>query len=246
MTVPTRSRILSHVERQANGTSHGSSFVARHGFSVIELLIVIAVLTMVAAFVLPELRHPLDRSRLRSGAVDVQSAWGKARSFAIREGVSMTFRCRLGGRHWKIERDGKTAEMTFPSDEETPFVFRADNDQGSSQQEFDTRRQEKLVREGWLPEGVTFADLRLSNLTRQRQDQFNSRSEDEQPQQWAESQWSEPLTFRPEGHSGDAQLRIKGASNFVVHVKIRGLTSSVSFTAPFQHKQSGVHSGGRS
>ena len=119
MIVPPCNRILSRAKRQANRTIHGSPFFARRGFSMIELLIVVAILTMVTAFVLPALRGPLNRGRLRSVAVDVQSAWGKARSFAIREGRSMTFRCRLGGHHWKIERHGTTVEVNSHSNART-------------------------------------------------------------------------------------------------------------------------------
>jgi prepilin-type N-terminal cleavage/methylation domain-containing protein len=245
MIVPPCSRILSHAELQANRRNHGSPFFARHGFSVIELLIVVAILTLVSAFVLPAMRGPLDRSRLRSGAVDVQSAWGKARSFAIREGVSMAFRCRYGGRHWKIERDRGKIQPTSGLDFQQPSGFPVDDDQGHDQQEADSRQKGNLVREGWLPEGVTFADLTLDNTSTQRQDEFENRGSDEQPRNSAPEMWSKPLKFSPDGRSQDARLSIAGADDFMVHVKIRGLTSGVSFTAPFQRKQAEHLSGGR-
>ena len=245
MIVPPCSRILSHAELQANRTSHGSPFFARSGFSVIELLIVVAILTLVSAFVVPALRGPLDRSRLRSGAVDVQSAWGKARSFAIREGMSMTFRCRRGGRHWKIERDRGKAETNSGPDPYQSPEFPDDNGQGNDQQETDSQRKGNLVREGWLPEGVTFSGLTVNQTSIQRPEELDSGSSDGQPRNSAHVMWSRPLTFFPDGRSQDAQLRITGEDNFVVHVKIRGLTSGVSFTAPFQRKQAEHPSGGR-
>ncbi len=245
MIISHSSRILSHAELQANRTNGGSPFFARRGFSVIELLIVVAILTLVSAFVVPALRGPLNRSRLRSGAVDVQSAWGKARSFAIREGMSMTFRCRHGGRHWKIERLHGKAELNSDLESDLPPEFLSDDDQGIDQLATESHGKGNLVREGRLPEGVTFAGLKLENTSTQRQDEFDGRSNDGQSQNSAAEMWSRPLKFSPDGRSQDARLRIAGADNFVVHVKIRGLTSGVSFTAPFQREQSQDRSGGR-
>ena len=48
MTVPHSSLILSPAKRQANRTCHGSPLLARRGFSLIELLIVMAILTVVS------------------------------------------------------------------------------------------------------------------------------------------------------------------------------------------------------
>jgi prepilin-type N-terminal cleavage/methylation domain-containing protein len=245
MIVRPSNRILSHAELQANRTSHGSPFFARHGFSVIELLIVLAILTLVSAFVVPALTGPLDRSRLRSGAVAVQSAWGKARSLAIREGMSMTFRCRQGGRHWKIERDRGRIQPTSGLDSHSPTRFSADDDRGNGGQEADRRHPGNLVREGWLPEGVTFAGLTLDSPSTRREDEFGNRDRDQPPRNSAPERWSEPLKFSPDGHSQDALVSIAGANDFMVQVKIRGLTSNVSFSAPFHRKPAENRFGGR-
>ncbi len=220
--------------------SRGSSFFASCGFSIIELLIVLAILTMVTAFVSPALQGPLNRSRLRSAAVDVQSAWGKARSFAIREGMPMNFRCKLSGRHWRIERDGDRVEGRSPSDTQIPSGLRAENDQGTGLKEFGSRQEGHLVREGWLPEGIKFSDFRLNDLTRQR------RGEDEPRMKPTEPEWSLTLKFRPDGRSNDARLRIAGANGFVIHLNIRGLTSGVTFTAPFRQEMAEDDTGRRS
>lgn len=232
MTVPHSCRILSAAQRQANRTRHGSPLFSRRGFSLIELLIVIAILTVVSTFVLPSLRGPLDRGKIRSAAVSVQGAWGKARSLAIREGTVMTFRCKLGGRYWKIERDdNQVAVSVGVGDAESSTELGAEEDQ---LQEFSDLGEQTLAREGRLPEGVIFDELIFRNSSLQPQGDF---SEDEQLVAEVDSQWSEPVKFQPAGRSQDARLRIAGADNFVVDVKIRGLTSNVSFTAPFRTRR---------
>jgi prepilin-type N-terminal cleavage/methylation domain-containing protein len=232
MTVPHSSRILSEAKRQANRTRHGSPFFARRGFSLLELLIVIAILTVVSAFVLPSLRGPLDRGKLRSAAVSVQGAWGKARSLAIREGMAMTFRCKLGGRYWKIERDdNQVAVSVGVGDAESSTGLGAEEAQ---LQELSDLGEQTLVREGRLPDGVIFDELILRNSSLQPQGEF---IEDQQLVAEVSSQWSEQVKFQPAGRSQDARLRLAGADNFVVDVKIRGLTSNVCFTAPFRTRR---------
>lgn len=234
MTVPHSSRILSAVKRQVNRACHGPPFFARRGFALIELLIVMAILTVVSAFVLPSLRGPLERGRLRSAAVSIQGAWGKARSLAIREGTAMTFRCKLGARTWKIERDdNQVAVRVRVGDAESSTELGAEQDQ---LQRPSGRGEQTLIRRGRLPDGVIFGELILRNSSPQPQGRGGF-SDDEQFVAEVSSQWSEPVRFQPSGRSQDARLRIAAADNFVVDVKIRGLTSNVSFTAPFRTRQ---------
>ncbi len=222
-------RRLSFAEQQANRFESGSPFFARRGFSLIELLIVLAILTIAAAFVLPSMTGPLDRSRLRSGAVDMQNAWGKARTFAIREGMEMAFLCEIGGRRWKIEG----VQPTRLSDV-TVNEFQLDGPvEGVSVAE------DSIMRRGQLADGLIFEDLQFRHPSVQVE---TGQSLDAdvtefslQPEQ-STRRWSEPLSFQPDGRSQDVLLRIRGADDFVVHVRMRGLTAGVSFTTPFRRK----------
>lgn len=234
MVVPPVSRKLSLTEQQAIRARHGLPVPARRGFSIIELLIVVSILTVVTAFVIPAVKGPLERSRLRSAAVDVQNAWGKARSLAIREGMPMVFRCELGGQYWKIERVGHTVAVSSNTDaEETPSGLRVDSKQNDGLGS-EHRPASRLVREGWLPQGVTFDELKLRGQTESASDQLGNSDKDLSQSMVFDSRWSDALEFRPEGRSHDAVLRVAGSDDSAVNVRIRGLTSSVTFTAPFQ------------
>ena len=280
MNVP-HGKTLRSDERQANRPDHGSLFCARLGFSIIELLIMLAVLTTVTALVLPALKGPLECSRLRCAAVDVQSAWSRARAVAIREGMSVNFQCQTGGRHWKIERvangvrmadeyapagqallpvSGETGRSVRPvfgqfssadrlnskagTDNETATELHSTTDQVGGQKHSHPRAG-SLVCEGWLPDGVTFAEFGLGSTTCERRVSWNDENDDGRYLVSAGSEWSRPLKFRPDGRSSDAQVFIAGAGGFVVRVDIRGLTSGVTFTAPFTPKIAQPDSGGR-
>ncbi len=76
----------------------------RYGYSLLELLIAMAVLAVMAAMTLPSLQAPLDKSRLRAAAKQIQAALAKARSTAIREGRVVEFRFEPGGAQYTILR----------------------------------------------------------------------------------------------------------------------------------------------
>lgn len=221
-------RRFSVAERQAKRFESGSPFFARRGFSLIELLIVLAILTIAAAFVLPSMSGPLDRSRLRSGAVEIQNVWGKARTFAIREGMEMAFRCELGGRRWKIERVQQTHTANAKMDEFSLGPV-----------EPEPTDDDSLMRQGQLAAGLLFDDLQFRKPptpVESSESPYTNVTEFRlQPEQTRRS-WSDPLLFQPDGRSQDVLLRIRGADDFVVHVRMRGLTAGVSFTTPFRRK----------
>jgi len=227
MVIKSPIRQLSSAERQANRCESDSPFFARRGFSLIELLIVLAILTVATAFVLPAMTGPLDRSRLRSGAVDVQNAWGKARTFAIREGMEMAFRCEIGGQRWKIERASQPESIgTHPDEFQLDIAAE------------ETTQQSTMMREGRLADGIVFDDLKFRSQYAPVESALNSDgSELGLLHEKVLRKWSEPLLFQPDGRSHDARLRITGADGFVVHVKMRGLTAGVSFTPPFRSKR---------
>lgn len=79
-------------------TSPRTTSDRRHpaGFTLVELLLVLALAGLLAAFAAPSMSGTLARVRLDAAASEVRTAWVDARLEAMRSGEPVAFQCRLG------------------------------------------------------------------------------------------------------------------------------------------------------
>jgi len=144
------------------------------GYTLLELLIVLAILAALAAMTLPAIRGPLDKSRLRGASRQVQSALAKARFFSIRKGVQVEFRYQVNGSRWLIQtvpslaaslqeaRSQSEINATpsgLSSEESLPAENLAEGELELSDSGFDSlSNSSQILRKGTLPETIRFAD----------------------------------------------------------------------------------------
>ena len=97
---PTRpSRPLVDPDLAVFSTPHKTT---RHAFSLLELLLVLAILIGVAALVIPSFHGTLKTQRLKGGADIIRGAWGKARVEAMRTGGVVVFEFELEGNRFRV------------------------------------------------------------------------------------------------------------------------------------------------
>jgi len=64
---------------------------ARRGFTLFELIVVLAVLVIAGALAAPSFRTSYTTFRLKSAADNIRAAWAKARSFAMNQACAYRF-----------------------------------------------------------------------------------------------------------------------------------------------------------
>lgn len=100
-----------HASRPSPGSS---SPVGQHGFSIIELMVVVSIVAILAALAAPSFTPLIERWRVRSVAEDLTATIYYARSEAIQRGGGITIDATGGWEQgWKVThtREGITTDL---------------------------------------------------------------------------------------------------------------------------------------
>lgn len=103
-------------------------------FTLVELLLVLALLVVIAGLSVAALDGSLLKSRLRGGVEQVRTAWADARTQSATGGERLAFTCLIGGRDYRLS---SISDLILP----------------------DESAQEATSQTGELPEGIKFAWL---------------------------------------------------------------------------------------
>ncbi len=229
------------------------------GYTLLEMMVVLAILAALAALTLPAMRGPLDKSRLRGASRQVQAALSKARFFSIRKGTRVEFRYQLNGSDWVIQTvssQNTASENEFAGGNEnsTPSGLSIESPANNSEFLEDGletsegewgQEQSVLLRQGELPATISFIEFLEEDETESFENfvEFlaetpaSDSNEIELNESGEQIIWSEPILFLPNGRTEDATIRLSGPRDFYVDLKIRGLTGAISYTAPFRIRQ---------
>ena len=221
------------MQNQISSRRQNRIAIARCGYTLIEILIVVSILAAVSALAVPALRGPLERTRLRSAARAVQTAIGKTRNAAIRTGRIHTLAYETGSGRYRVHR---APEPTMPEFENAGATSAIPDSVEELLNPIEAESQTAI--ESNLPTNVCFAtitvDLNPDNL-------LNPLSESAIPdslqtsdlliETGEQTQWSAPITFYPNGRTEDVTIRVATQSSFI-DVSIRGITGTSSLSRP--------------
>lgn len=180
--------------------------------TLIELLLVLAILVAVAAVSAPALHGPLEDFRLKKNAELLRARWGKARVDAMRTGQTMMFRFQVGTGVYEV-RPWMTEEAYLENN--TPGMAAA----AASPQQVLAQQQPEAPQE--LAEGVTF--FGVQSAASQRDAYLQQMVLQQQP----DGQWSPPILFYPDGTASTVRLVLTNDRQTFVTLKMRGLTGVV-------------------
>ena len=190
-------------------TGHGNDFSrnanSRCGFSLLELILVMAILLAFAAMALPTVQRSLSRQGVQKGADMFRAALGKARVRAIRSGKVYAVFYAPNSSYFSVAAFDKAAEQNGLA--------------GQRIQEIENRAATEAYGDDMLPRRVRFAagnveiDGRAS-LTLSSGSNTSIR----------------PILFYPDGSSQDAKIILQNENGDMVQVYLRGLTGTSTST----------------
>lgn len=182
--------------------------------SLMELMLVLAILVAVAGLVMPALHGPLNDQRLLKSADLIRAQWTKTRVAAMKNGQMYVFRYVTASDEYAIEPWTADADALEAAPQalldESPELLRVD-----------TGKARPLGIAGQrLPEGIQFylgetqMDARLAQITA------------EAGTLMAPGDSVPPIVFYPDGSTSDARVVLTN-ERFFVEVSLRGLTGMV-------------------
>lgn len=201
----------------------------RRGFTLVELLLVLALLVVVAALAAPGLSGPWSGQRLRDAAGTVRNEVAQARLAALRSGVPHGVWLEPGGGWLRVAPLDDTAGDAAPALGE--FLGGPSAGAAAPAHDETLRGPERHCRRAAaaLPEGLVFASLEQQAFTADR-DQLALPATAVGPGPLEERPLGElALVWQPDGSAaGDAHLRVSGPRGRSLVVHVRGLTGGLS------------------
>lgn len=208
---------------------------ARHGWTLMELLLVLAILVIIAGLSLPALLPAFESQRLARSADQIRAVWGRTRVAAMKSGQIHLFRFTPGGREymvdvWYGELDEATAPGV-PGFGDSPAGAMAPASAGavgpggvagagSATQQVYSR---DIGKPQQLPEDIVFVDAQVQDDTRALKVAMEFGASQNQASPTGQT-WSRPILFYPDGTTSDAQIFITNPRDRYVMIELRGLT----------------------
>lgn len=72
------------------------------GFTLLELMLVLALLVVLGSLISPRITHMFERQRLNGAAADLRLLWNETRLVAMRSGQAQVFSCNLGTNQYSV------------------------------------------------------------------------------------------------------------------------------------------------
>lgn len=173
--------------------------VSRSGLTLIELMLVVAIMVVVAALVVPNVQRTFSRQALQKGADSVRVAMGQARVRAIKNGEEYAVFYMRGGAWFNVAPFVKYQEQATVAGRRNRVA------EANRQTEFE---------DDLLPKGVRFASGEVGLDARSAEVLSSAGSGSE----------IQSVLFYPDGTSQDAKLLLQNDKGNFVEIQLRGLT----------------------
>jgi prepilin-type N-terminal cleavage/methylation domain-containing protein len=235
----------------------------RTGYTLLELMLVLAVLTVMVAMAWPSLRKPLHRSVVQQAAGQLVKDLGQARLAAIESGQVIRFRYEPDGARYVLDAASAEGNAGEGDRDDSPGDDFSDETAGDGEPSISTDNElssneyrvgggggQPDERPAWslrgeLPDEVIFRDPAVlsdaelppgSALGDMLSDEAAEREEVKPliDREGDESELSVPVFFYPDGRAENAEMVLVGPEEYRMTVRVRGLTGAASL-GPLEH-----------
>jgi prepilin-type N-terminal cleavage/methylation domain-containing protein len=189
--------------------------IRRSGFTMVEVLLVLALVAVIAALAWPVLQKPFANRRLHTAADVVRTEFCQARVDAMRSGHTFTFRYAPDSDRFCTSPENDPSGTDLP-DSDPDFAASGDEDTFGPVDEVPQQPVEKT-----LPEGVKFV------ATENAADALAVPDDPESITDVSDG-WSSPIFFYPDGTTSDARLMLANDSGYAIELTLRGVTGTVA------------------
>jgi len=188
-----------------------SSTRRRAGLTLVEVMLVLALVVFMAAIIWPALERPMAAQRLREAGDQVRGVWVRTRVRAMSTGQTYLFRCAAGSSQYVVEAQAGLEPATRGV---------ATADAMAAPLTLDSSTVSAYAEEGTLPEGIVFysGDAAVEAAAEARPYDANL----------ADQMWSEPILFFPDGTTSTAALQLRNEYDRTIQLSLRGLTGTVT------------------
>jgi prepilin-type N-terminal cleavage/methylation domain-containing protein len=189
-----------------------SRFTCRRGFSLLEVLLTLAVLVVLGSLAWPSLHKSFQNQALLKAADRVRLEWTSARVWAMTTGQVVAFRFQPEGGQYTVvpwadlEPPAGTSGLTAVSSGEVAAAAMI-----------------PLSASGTLPENIRFVGDGVLRQASARDEGFDSL---EGALSGEGQMWSTPLFFYPDGRTSTGQVTLANDLGRSIVVELRGLTGT--------------------
>jgi len=170
----------------------------RQGMTLLELMLVVAIMVVVASLVVPNIQRTFSRQALQKGADRVRVAMGQARIKAIKNGEVFAVFYVPGGAWFNV----------------APFAqFKDQSSLASRRKKLAEANQQSDFEDDLLPKGIRFAAGEVSMDARSAEVLSAGEASD-----------LRSILFYPDGTSQDAKIIMQNDKENFVEIQLRGLT----------------------
>jgi prepilin-type N-terminal cleavage/methylation domain-containing protein len=202
-------------------TAPSARRAARLGFTLLELMLVLAIIAMISAIAIPRLSDIFERQKLRGAANDLRLVWDTARIIAMRTGQAQIFNCVPGTGSYTVKPLMLQTDATNVGQGAT--VMLATGAAGETTATGQLTAAAPVATEGeQLEEKITFVSCivmgTMQAYATAQAAQVSGNSD------ISTQNMGQTVIFYPDGSASTAEVQIQNERGDIRAVQIRGLT----------------------